>query len=75
MQGLCSVPGLCSEETSGQDPGVVADTCNPSYLGGRDKEDHGSKPAWVKSLQDPISTNEPVVQLWGSTGRRVSVES
>jgi hypothetical protein len=21
--------------------------CNPSYSGGRDQEDHGSKPAWA----------------------------
>jgi hypothetical protein len=24
-------------------------TCNPSYSGGRDQEDQGSKPAWVNS--------------------------
>jgi hypothetical protein len=28
--------------------------CNPSYAGGRDQEDHGSKPAWANSSQDPI---------------------
>jgi hypothetical protein len=27
----------------------------PSYLGGWDQEDHGSRPAWANSLQDPIS--------------------
>jgi hypothetical protein len=27
----------------------VAHTCNPSYSGGRDQEDHGSKPAQAKS--------------------------
>jgi hypothetical protein len=32
----------------------VAHTCNPSYSGGRDQEDHGSKPAQANSLQDPI---------------------
>jgi hypothetical protein len=32
----------------------VAYTCNPSYSGGRDQEDCGSKPAWENSLQDPI---------------------
>jgi hypothetical protein len=26
----------------------VAHTCNPSYLGGRDQEDRGSKPALGK---------------------------
>jgi hypothetical protein len=32
----------------------MAHTCNPSYSGGRDKVDHGSKPAWGNSSQDPI---------------------
>jgi hypothetical protein len=32
----------------------MAHACNPSYSGGRD-QDHGSKPAWVNSLWDPIS--------------------
>jgi hypothetical protein len=32
----------------------VAHTCNPSYSGGRDQEDHGLKPAWASSSQDPI---------------------
>jgi hypothetical protein len=33
---------------------LVAHTCNPSYSGGRDQEDRGSKPARGKSLLDPI---------------------
>jgi hypothetical protein len=33
----------------------MAHTCNPSYSGGRDKEDLGSMPAWANSSQDPIS--------------------
>jgi hypothetical protein len=33
----------------------VAHACNPSYSGGRDQEDHSSKPAQANSLQDPIS--------------------
>jgi hypothetical protein len=28
---------------------------NPSYSGGRDHEDHGSKPAWANSSHEPIS--------------------
>jgi hypothetical protein len=35
----------------------VAYTCNLSYSGGRDQEDHNSKPAAVNSSQDPISKN------------------
>jgi hypothetical protein len=34
---------------------LVACTCNPSYSGGRDQEDHGSKLAKANSWQDPIS--------------------
>jgi hypothetical protein len=33
----------------------VAHTCNPSYSGGRDQEDHSSKPAQANSSRDPIS--------------------
>jgi hypothetical protein len=29
---------------------LVAHACNPSYLGCRDQEDCGSKPAWVNSF-------------------------
>jgi hypothetical protein len=34
---------------------LVAHTCNPSYSGGRDQEDHGSKPARANSSGDPTS--------------------
>jgi hypothetical protein len=34
---------------------LEAGACSPSYLGGRDQEDHGSKPAQANSSQDPIS--------------------
>jgi hypothetical protein len=33
----------------------VTHACNPSYSGGSDQEDHGSKPAQANSLQDSIS--------------------
>jgi hypothetical protein len=32
----------------------VDHTYNPNYLGGRDQEDHSSKPAWANSSRDPI---------------------
>jgi hypothetical protein len=32
---------------------LVAHVFNPSYLGGRDKEDHSSKPAWANSAAIP----------------------
>jgi hypothetical protein len=28
---------------------VRTHTCNPSYLGGRDQDDHSSSPDWAKS--------------------------
>jgi hypothetical protein len=34
---------------------LEAHTCNPSYSGGRDQEDHGSKPALENNLPDPVS--------------------
>jgi hypothetical protein len=33
----------------------VAHTCNPSYSGGRDKEDHSPKPDQANSSRDLIS--------------------
>jgi hypothetical protein len=44
-----------SKINPGQEP--VAQTCNPSYSGGRDQEDCGSKPARANSLWDPILKN------------------
>jgi hypothetical protein len=43
---------------------LVAHTCNPSYSGGRDQEDHGSKPAWGNSSHDPVST-KPITKRAG----------
>jgi hypothetical protein len=36
----------------------LTQACNPSYLGGRDWEDHSLRSAWAKSSPDPISTNK-----------------
>jgi hypothetical protein len=33
---------------------LMAHACNPSYSGGRDQEDQGSKPAWGSSSLDHI---------------------
>jgi hypothetical protein len=33
---------------------LVAYTCNPSYSGGRNQEDRGSKPAQANNSRDPI---------------------
>jgi hypothetical protein len=49
----------------------MAHTCSPSYSGGRDQEDHSSKPARANSLQDPISKKHITEKGWwsGSSGR------
>jgi hypothetical protein len=36
---------------------LMAHACNPSYSGGRDQDDQGSKPAQANSLKDPIAKN------------------
>jgi hypothetical protein len=38
---------------------LVAHTCNPTYSGGRDQEDCGSKPAQANRSQDPILKKTP----------------
>jgi hypothetical protein len=32
---------------------LVPHACNPSYSGGRDLDDYGSKSIWANSSQDP----------------------
>jgi hypothetical protein len=34
---------------------LVSHTCNPCYLGGGDREDHGFRLAQASSSRDPIS--------------------
>jgi hypothetical protein len=41
----------------------LARTCNPSYLGGRDWENRGSRLAWVKRSQSP---GQPVAGWCGN---------
>jgi hypothetical protein len=43
---------------------LVGHTYNPSYSAGGDKEDHGLKPAWENSSQDPISKISNTKQGW-----------
>jgi hypothetical protein len=40
--------------TNSQENTLAGHTCNPSYSGGRDQEDHGLKPAWANNLRDSI---------------------
>jgi hypothetical protein len=39
-------------------PGMVADACNPNFLGGEDKEDCTLRTVKAKSLQELISSNK-----------------
>jgi hypothetical protein len=50
---------------------LVAHACNPSYLGGRDQEDGGLRPAWSNSSQDTILKTPNTKKNWqsGSSGR------
>jgi hypothetical protein len=45
---------------------LVAHVYNPSYSGGRDQEDHGSKPAWANSSRDPILKKPNTKKGWRS---------
>jgi hypothetical protein len=40
----------------------VAHACNPSYSGGRDQEDLGSKSAQANSSQDPFSKKKNITK-------------
>jgi hypothetical protein len=44
----------------------VTHACNPSFSGGRNQEDRGSKPAQVNSLWDPISKKPFIKKGWWS---------
>jgi hypothetical protein len=37
---------------------MMAQACSTNYLGGGEREDHGSRSAQAKSLWDPILTND-----------------
>jgi hypothetical protein len=41
---------------------ATALACNPSYSGGREQEDHGSKPAQANNSQDYISKKKKTKQ-------------
>jgi hypothetical protein len=49
--------------------GPVAHSCNPSYSGGRDQEDHSSNPARANGLQDPISKKPFIKKGWWGGSR------
>jgi hypothetical protein len=51
----------------------VAYSFNPSYLGSRDQEDPGSKPALANSLPDPI-LEKPITKKAGGVAQCVGPE-
>jgi hypothetical protein len=52
---------------------LVANACNPSYSGGRDQEDLGSKPVQANSLLDPILKN-PIKKVIGGVAQGIDPE-
>jgi hypothetical protein len=48
---------------------LVAHTCHPSYSGGRDQEDRGSKTTHGNSLRDPILKTPITRKGWWSGSR------
>jgi hypothetical protein len=45
---------------------TVTHSCNPSYSGGRNQEDGGSKPAWANTSPYPISKKSVRKEGWWS---------
>jgi hypothetical protein len=52
----------------------VAHACNLGYSGGRDQEDHYSKPAWAHSSRNPISEKIPSQKRAGGVAQGVGPE-
>jgi hypothetical protein len=52
----------------------VAHTCNPSYSGGRDQEDHSLKSAWANSLWDPILKKPSQKKGWWNGSQCIGPE-
>jgi hypothetical protein len=54
----------------------MAHACNPSYSGGRDQEDQGSKQAQANSSQDTILKKTIIKKGWwsGSSSKSVCFE-
>jgi hypothetical protein len=55
-------------------PGIDGSRLYPSYLGSRDQEHHGSKPAWPHSSQDPSSKKVPSHKRAGEVAQGVGPE-
>jgi hypothetical protein len=44
---------------------LVTHTCNPSYVGGWDREDRGSKPAQMNTSWDYLQNNQSKTDMDG----------
>jgi hypothetical protein len=53
---------------------MVAHTYNPSFSGGRDQEDHSSKPTQTNSLQDPTWKKNTSQKRTGGVAQGVGPE-
>jgi hypothetical protein len=53
---------------------TVTHTCNPSYSGGRDQEDHSSNPALANSSQDSVSKKKFSQKKAGGVAQGVDPE-
>jgi hypothetical protein len=53
---------------------LVAHTCNPSYSGGRDQQDRGSKPAQSNSSTRPYHKKNPSQKRAGRVAQGVGLE-
>jgi hypothetical protein len=52
----------------------VTHSCNPRYSGGRDQEDHDSKPVQANSSEDPILKNPFTKKGAGGVAQSVGPE-
>jgi hypothetical protein len=67
MEAIIIITTTIIKKIKSQAP--VAHACNPSYSGDRDQEDCGSRPAWAKSLRDPILEIPITKKGWWSGSR------
>jgi hypothetical protein len=49
----------------------MAHTCNTSYSGGRDQEDHSLKPIWANSLRPYLEKKSPSQKRAGGVAQDV----
>jgi hypothetical protein len=67
---------LFSHKTEEISWALVVHTCNPTYLGGRDQENQGSRPEEANSSQDPhLQNNQSKMnRRCGSSGKAPALQ-